>query len=114
MNLDDYQVKAVRTANDNVDTKMALAIVGLGLAGEAGEAVDLIKKHVGHGHPLDVVKLEKELGDVLWYVAVAAWYLGIPLSKVATKNIDKLWQRYPDGFSTEASMNRAPHDTEGR
>lgn len=113
MNLDDYQVKAARTESRDADPQMALAVVGLGLAGEAGEAVDLIKKHVGHGHPLDTAKLEKELGDVLWYVAVAAWHLGIPLSRVAAKNIEKLWQRYPQGFSTAASMNRAPHDTEG-
>jgi NTP pyrophosphatase (non-canonical NTP hydrolase) len=113
MNLDDYQVKAARTASADGDPKTILAVAGLGLAGEAGEAVDLIKKHVGHGHPLDVVRLEKELGDVLWYVAIIAWHLGIPLSHVAVKNIDKLWQRYPDGFSSAASMNRA-HDTEGK
>jgi NTP pyrophosphatase (non-canonical NTP hydrolase) len=113
MNLDDYQTKAARTAASDADPKTALAVIGLGLAGEAGEAVDLIKKYVGHGHPLDVERLEKELGDVLWYVAVAAWHLGIPLSRVATINIEKLWQRYPDGFSAAASMNRASHDTEG-
>lgn len=112
MNLDDYQTKAMRTANRDGDPKVVLAVIGLGLTGEAGEAADLIKKHVGHGHPLDVEKLGKELGDVLWYVAVAAWHLGIPLSSVAEKNIEKLWQRYPQGFSSEASMSRA-HDTEG-
>ena len=112
MNLDDYQTKAVRTASRDGDPQMALAVLGLGLTGEAGEAADLIKKHVGHGHPLDVAKLEKELGDVLWYIAVTAWQLGIPLSHIATKNIEKLWQRYPAGFSSAASIGRA-HDTEG-
>lgn len=40
----------------------------LGLVGETGEVVDLIKKHIGHSHPLDRVKLVKELGDVEWYM----------------------------------------------
>ena len=112
MNLDDYQVKAARTAKLDAEPQVTLAVLGLGLTGEAGEAADLIKKHVGHGHPLDVEKLEKELGDVLWYVAVTAWQLGIPLSRIGVKNIEKLWQRYPHGFSSAASIGRA-HDTEG-
>jgi NTP pyrophosphatase (non-canonical NTP hydrolase) len=78
----------------------------LGLVGESGEVVDLIKKHVYHGHPLDSDKLLKELGDVLWYVAALATALDVELSEVAAKNIAKLTARYPEGFSSEASMNR--------
>lgn len=111
MNLDDYQAKAARTAS-TAEGQVALAVAALGIAGEAGEVADLVKKHVGHGHPLEDSKFLEELGDVLWYVAVLAWMRGVPLSRVAQRNVDKLLLRYPQGFSTLASMNR-PHDTEG-
>ena len=84
-----------------------LAIAGLGLAGEAGEVVDYLKKVVGHGHKLDKDKLVKELGDVLWYVAEICSEINADMSDVAQQNIDKLKARYPDGFSSERSINRA-------
>lgn len=104
MNLDDYQRAAMRTHVD--DGPVRLASYALGIAGEAGEVADLVKKHIGHGHPLDAVKLQNELGDVLWYIAGLAQVLGLSLSDVAQANIDKLLRRYPDGFSTEASIAR--------
>lgn len=81
-------------------------IFALGLTGEAGEAADLIKKVFGHGHSLDRDKLLLELGDVLWYVAALAKTAGSSLEEVADLNIGKLRARYPDGFSTEHSVNR--------
>jgi NTP pyrophosphatase (non-canonical NTP hydrolase) len=78
----------------------------LGLAGEAGEVCDLLKKHWGHKHPLDREKLCKELGDVLWYVAAIAVQHGISLRDVAHANVEKLSARYPKGFSPEASLAR--------
>lgn len=101
--LDYYQYQAARTA----PCENQLATFALGVEGEAGEVADLVKKHIGHGHPLDVEKLKLELGDVLWYVAGLASVIGVTLSEVATANIAKLEKRYPNGFSTEASMNRA-------
>jgi NTP pyrophosphatase (non-canonical NTP hydrolase) len=101
MMLDEYQKSTLRTAGDD-----RLEILALGLAGEAGELADLIKKHCGHGHPLDVEKLLKELGDVMWYVARIADSQSVSLSDVAYKNIEKLKARYPDGFSKDASINR--------
>ena len=83
-----------------------LAIAGLGLAGEAGEVVDYLKKVVGHGHKLDKDKLVKELGDVLWYVAEICSAINADMSDVAQQNMDKLKARYPDGFSSERSINR--------
>lgn len=106
MNIDDYQQAALATASVSSDGTKALAVLGLGIAGESGEAADLIKKHVGHGHTLDSDKVIKELGDVLWYVAVMADRLGHKLSDVATINTMKLAARYPGGFSNEASINR--------
>jgi NTP pyrophosphatase (non-canonical NTP hydrolase) len=99
--LNRYQLEALRTlgASDK-------AILGLGIAGEAGEVADLIKKELGHGHISDPERVAKELGDVLWYVATLADAYGFSLSDVASMNIAKLKSRYPEGFSTERSVNR--------
>lgn len=78
----------------------------MGMAGEAGEIVDDFKKYLFHGHPFDVERFEKEVGDILWYAAQMARGLGTSLDEVARKNIEKLRRRYPDGFSSEASINR--------
>lgn len=78
----------------------------MGLSGEAGEATDLVKKIIFHGHDFDIEALEKEVGDVCWYVAMICHALNISLEEVMEKNIAKLQARYPDGFSEEASRNR--------
>lgn len=78
-------------------------IWSLGLSGEAGEFADMMKKHHGHGHELDREKAAKELGDVFWYLAVLADSLGFKLSEIATKNVQKLKVRYPNGFTIEDS-----------
>lgn len=78
----------------------------LGLAGEAGECCDLVKKHTYQdGRPI-YIDLIDELGDVLWYVAEAASALGVTLESVAQGNVDKLKKRYPEGFEAEKSLNR--------
>lgn len=79
----------------------------LGLAGEVGETLDLLKKHFGHGHPLDLDKLKKEFGDVRWYGAALEHSFGFKSSDVAQTNADKLRARYPTGFSVEASKTKA-------
>lgn len=106
--LNGYQSEARRTMLDNwgQQDRESLSCHGLGIAGEAGEVADLIKKHLHHGHPLDREKLIKELGDVLWYVAAVAKDIGVDLSEVAEANVMKLRKRYPDGFSQERSINR--------
>lgn len=85
-----------------------LTTAALGFAGEGGEFAEQIKKFLYHGHRLDVEKLEKEVGDILWYCALAAKGLGTDLDAIAEANIRKLEARYPDGFSTERSLHR-PH-----
>lgn len=107
--LDAYQSDAAATCPPTCAAR-DVAVFALGIAGEAGEVADLIKKHIGHGHELDKSKLVRELGDVLWYVAGLATVLGVPLSEVAQVNISKLSKRYPNGFSSEASKNRAVDD----
>ena len=103
----DYQKLALRTASNHGDFDKTLMYTALGLNGEAGEVAELIKKAFFHGHELDRDKLEKELGDVLWYLAVMANTLDINLEDIARHNIEKLAKRYPQGFSEERSRNRS-------
>lgn len=106
MNFSEYQEAALRTANKGLGEKDRLAMTALGLAGEAGEVGDLLKKHLFHGHPFDATKIAKELGDVLWYIAVMAHEIGVDLEVVAEMNVAKLRARYPEGFMESRSINR--------
>lgn len=109
MTFDEYKILAMRSRNTSLSFEMALADGGLGMAGESGEVADIIKKVVSQGHPLDAEKrgkIKKELGDVLWYIAEVATLLDLSLDEVAQDNVDKLLARYPEGFSTDRSLNR--------
>lgn len=110
MNFNEYQELCSRTAGGHLSLEMGRIVSTLGLAGEAGEVADYLKKVFGHGHQLDLVKLKKELGDVMWYVSDICSKFGISLDEVATLNIEKLKARYPEGFSMEKSQNRKPGD----
>lgn len=106
MNFKEYGEKALRTANglDQVD-KLLNGVMGLN--GEAGEVIDIIKKYLYQGHDLNIDKLISELGDVLWYLNLSAHALGTTLEKVAMLNIEKLEKRYPQHiFRKEDSLNR--------
>ena len=110
---DEYQELALRTASKEslVDERTMLNAAALGLNGEAGEIADHVKKVMFHGHPLDndtKDKIAKEIGDILWYCAMGARGIGVSLGDIAQMNVDKLKKRYPEGFSTERSLNR-PH-----
>lgn len=94
MTFDDYFRWAMVT--DNPDAPAAM--YGLGIAGEAGEVADLIKKWEYHGTDKDANQLVKELGDVLWYVAGICNFYGFSMDDVAQANLDKLAARYPEGF----------------
>jgi NTP pyrophosphatase (non-canonical NTP hydrolase) len=106
MTLNEYQELALRTHNPTHTEVQTLTNAALGLTGEAGEFADMVKKHIFHGHGMPLIKSAKELGDVLWYVSLAAHAIGVPLENIAAENIKKLQGRYPDGFSEEASKNR--------
>ena len=106
MQLNEYQELAARTLGRDRTHEQQLANAALGLAGEAGETADVIKKHLFHATPLDQDALVKELGDCLWYIGAFATVLGLTLDEIAQKNIDKLRKRYPEGFDPERSRNR--------
>ena len=102
----EYQRRAMTTLNPKLSRKDILINGVMGLCGESGEAIDLVKKHLHQGHPLDKQKMAKELGDIAWYLAETAYALDLPLETILRGNLEKLEKRYPEGFSTEASMHR--------
>jgi len=104
--VNEYQKLAMTTLNNELDKKQILTNAVMGLCGESGEACDIVKKHLFHGHELDREALIKELGDVAWYLAEAAEALDVSLDEVFERNIEKLKKRYPEGFSSERSINR--------
>lgn len=105
MDANEYQRRAIRTDGATSDEDRLLN-AALGLAGECGEFANHVKKWRFHGHPLDRAYCLKELGDVSWYVGQAATALGALLGDVLSENLTKLARRYPNGFSSEASINR--------
>ena len=106
MNVDDYQKSALRTASVHNCQYDMLRDAAYGLNGEAGEVIDILKKHEFQGHELDVAHVKEELGDVAWYLALACSALGVHMSEILQANIDKLYKRYPTGFSADRSINR--------
>ena len=110
MQVNEYQTAAMATLNPALDKKDVLINSVMGLCGESGEAIDIVKKWLMQGHELDKERLVKELGDVAWYLAEAATALDIPLEAVFQGNLDKLRQRFPNGFDTGASVNRKEDD----
>lgn len=111
MDANEYQRLAMTTLNPALDRKDVLINSVMGLCGEAGEAIDIVKKWLAQGHELDKAHLAKELGDIAWYLAEAATALELPLSDILQGNIDKLKRRYPDGFAVRASAERAQEDS---
>lgn len=73
----------------------------LGLSGEAGELNDMIKKWIFHEKPLDEDELCKELGDIIWYIAMFCESMHWDIEEVMLQNIEKLKKRYPEGFDVE-------------
>jgi NTP pyrophosphatase (non-canonical NTP hydrolase) len=106
MTVNEYQEKAMTTLNLALDKKDVLINGVMGLCGESGEAIDIVKKWLAQGHELDKEKLAKELGDIAWYLAETATALDLRLEDIFAANIEKLRERYPAGFDAERSVNR--------
>lgn len=106
MTINEYQSLAMATLNPALSKRDALINGVMGLCGEAGEAIDIVKKHLAQGHELDREALLGELGDVAWYLAETACALDADLEGVLAANIEKLRRRYPRGFDAARSVNR--------
>ena len=110
MRANEYQQLAMTTLNPELSKKDILINSVMGLCGESGEAIDIVKKWLAQGHELDKEHLAKELGDIAWYLAEAATALDMPLEDILQANIDKLKKRYPEGFEKERSLVRPQED----
>lgn len=106
MQLNDYQREANRTGGFFVTKEDWLLCDLLGVTGEAGELANEVKKILYHKHEMDKERLILELGDILWYVADLCTVFDTTLEDVAALNIEKLRKRYPNGFTTQESINR--------
>ena len=82
----------------------------LGLSGEVGEFNDMIKKWIFHEKPLDEDHAKKEIGDIVWYIALMCYSFGWDLDEILQMNIDKLKSRYPEGFDVNKANNRKAED----
>lgn len=105
MHFSEYQVLAMRTRGIYDNPQEQLKAACLGIAGESGEFIDLVKKMIYHQKPVSTLDLIKELGDKWWYDALACDALGLNMDTVAGRNIEKLRARYPEGFSFVQANN---------
>ncbi len=110
MTINEYQQNALRTEAGGNNTYPRILNGLMGLNGESGEAIDILKKHLFQGHKFDKEHIAKELGDIAWYLAVSADAIGYDLETILQMNVDKLKKRYPDGFKAELSINRNEND----
>ena len=110
MEINEYQTLAMTTLNPALSQKDVLINSVMGLCGESGEAIDIVKKWLAQGHQLDKEHLAKELGDIAWYLAEAATSLDLNLEDILEANIEKLKKRYPEGFDIHRSLERNEKD----
>lgn len=106
MKANEYQLLAARTLIKEPDFDISAKEVmiswsALGLAGEVGEVVDLVKKGIYHQQGIDRSAIKKELGDVLWYLSALCQQMDFTLEEVMQHNIDKLKARFPEGYDPE-------------
>lgn len=113
MTINEYQINAMKFANgmrcQSFDELLVNGVMGM--CGESGECIDIVKKANFQGHDFDEQHFAKELGDVAWYLAVSAYAIGYDLETIFQMNIDKLTARYPEGkFSVDRSLHRKDGD----
>ena len=106
MDIKEFQNKSTRTINHDLTTEQLISNMCMGISGETGEVIDIIKKYLYQGHELNKEHVTEELGDVMFYITNLATLLGIDMQDVLQNNVDKLLKRYPDGFDINKSVNR--------
>ncbi len=110
MTFDEYQKQALTTAFNTHEPLMEKTIWAMGVAGEAGEVVEKWKKIVaykgGKVSEEDLAELAKELGDVVWYIAVMAHSLGLSFDDIMARNLEKLKSRKTRGTIAGQGDNR--------
>ena len=126
MGADEYVKLAMRTddqqstnrlskwmfSNDQTNIKdVGLLLMSLlGLSGEVGEFTDLFKKWIFHNSEFSFEHAKRELGDILWYVASICKAMNWSMEDIMETNINKLKDRYPDGFTEYCANHRKESD----
>lgn len=107
----DYRDEVMRTCPDFIKMTLRekLSLGGLGVGGEAGEVVDIIKKVLHHKVPFESVrtKLILEMGDLHWYLEYLSAVIGTTLEEIRNANVAKLRARHPNGWSPESQQAKA-------
>ena len=107
MNIEQYSDYQLRLINDLGDFKANLAHMAMGVAGEAGEVLDVVKKTFAYGKPLDKAHLVEEIGDICFYISGLIGMIDSSWDEVMAMNIAKLEARYPDAkFNADHAINR--------
>lgn len=106
MDLKTFQEVSTRTFNANLTHNEKLCNCVAGIFGEGGEVADIIKKYLFQGHSFDKEHLTEEIGDLMFYIVNLANVLNLDMELILEANVDKLKKRFPDGFSTKASIDR--------
>ncbi len=106
-----YQQEALKTKSDKylfspTQSNCDMLHAAIGIATEGGELLDALKKAMFYGKPLDVVNLKEELGDVMWYIAIACQALGTTIDEVQAIKIAKLKARFPNKFTSQDAIER--------
>ncbi len=109
MTLNEYQQLAARTMNTSLRPSEQGKHALHGMVGEIGELHSIYQKRY-QGHEFDEVHAKKELGDLMWFIAEYCTAHGWELDEIGTMNIEKLKARFPEGFSSDKSLNRAEGD----
>lgn len=113
--MEDYIQQVLRTESTDWDaiierlsdiTTIRLLHAAMGKVTEAGEFIDVLKKYIMYGKPIDKVNLKEEIGDEFWYDGIACDVLNTDFDTEQQRNIAKLKTRYPDKFTPDAAMNR--------
>ncbi|HEX5797651.1 MAG TPA: nucleoside triphosphate pyrophosphohydrolase family protein [Candidatus Saccharimonadales bacterium] len=110
LDFDEYQKRALTTASTTNDEFKDIMHWILGVTGEAGEIAEKTKKIIrdkkGVISDADKAELSKEIGDVLWYLAVLAHHLDLSFEDIAKDNLEKLQSRKHRGMIGGSGDNR--------
>lgn len=105
-NTEIFQREARRSLRDDLPYEATCSNMCMGLAGEIGEVIDIMKKHIYQGKELDITDVIEEVGDVLWYIANFCNVNNITMDECMESNIKKLRKRFPNGFTIKDANER--------
>ena len=110
--MDSYRKVVLKTVKISPDDQLLWA--ALGICVDAGEFANFIKKSEFHNQELDRDQMIRKLGDIAWYLELAAHNLGVSMDQVKEQNIAKLRLRYPEAFNDPLSpvINNEDSDSE--